>query len=307
MTPVNRTKEIDETLVKEKEAAFAEYIQRKGLKTTRQRNTIIGVFFRLRGHISVEELLNEVKKVNSRIGYATVYRTLHLLVESNLVEERRFGDGLARYEGHSDVEHHDHMICLECGDISEFYNPRLEALQEKLAEQGTPFSDSDLQLAYESLLPSLSTVCTRHILVETEEQAEAVVDRLDGGEEFADLAAELSIDAGSGAAGGDIGCISDPSANLVSTYAAAALDAEIGEVTGPVPSEFGYHVLIVDSREAPVFDEIRVDLEASMEGERAADLFDDWVFEQLGKSDIAVTERYGTWQTEPTFGVNSPA
>jgi Fur family transcriptional regulator, ferric uptake regulator len=135
MTPDNRTKEVDESLVKEKEAAFAEFIQRKGLKTTRQRNTIIAVFFRLRGHISVEELLKEVKKVNPRIGYATVYRTLHLLVESNLVEERRFGDGLARYEGHSDVEHHDHMICLECGEISEFYNPRLEALQEKLAEE----------------------------------------------------------------------------------------------------------------------------------------------------------------------------
>ncbi len=135
MTPVKRPKEVDENFVKEKEAGFADFIQRKGLKTTRQRNTIISVFFRLRGHISVEELLNEVKKVNPRIGYATVYRTLHLLVESNLVEERRFGDGLARYEGHSDVEHHDHMICLECGEISEFFNPRLEALQEKLAEE----------------------------------------------------------------------------------------------------------------------------------------------------------------------------
>lgn len=128
---------VDENFVKEKEAAFAAFIQRKGLKTTRQRNTIISTFFRLRGHISVEELLTEVKKANSRIGYATVYRTLHLLVESNLVEERRFGDGLARYEGHSDVEHHDHMICLECGMISEFYNPRLEALQEKLAEENS--------------------------------------------------------------------------------------------------------------------------------------------------------------------------
>jgi Fur family ferric uptake transcriptional regulator len=135
MSPVKLNKEIDENLVKEKELAFAEFIQRKGLKTTRQRNTIISTFFRLRGHISVEELLNEVKKANPRIGYATVYRTLHLLVESGLVEERRFGDGLARYEGHSDVEHHDHMICLECGEIFEFYNPRLEALQEKLAEE----------------------------------------------------------------------------------------------------------------------------------------------------------------------------
>ncbi len=129
------TSAVNQDLVREKENAFAKYIQEKGLKTTRQRNTIVNVFFNLRGHISVEELLKEVKNVNPRIGYATVYRTLHLLVESNLVEERRFGDGLARYEGHSDVEHHDHMICLECGEISEFFNPRLEALQEKLAEE----------------------------------------------------------------------------------------------------------------------------------------------------------------------------
>ena len=135
MMPVNKNPEVDENFVKEKEAAFADFIKRKGLKTTRQRNTIVSTFFRMRGHISVEELLNQVKKANPRIGYATVYRTLHLLVESNLVEERRFGDGMARYEGHSDVEHHDHMICLECGEISEFFNPRLEALQEKLAEE----------------------------------------------------------------------------------------------------------------------------------------------------------------------------
>ena len=135
MAPVKPNKQIDENLVKEKEAAFADFIQRKGLKTTRQRNTIISTFFRLRGHISVEELLNEVKKANPKIGYATVYRTLHLLVESGLVQERRFGDGLARYEGHSEVEHHDHMICLECGKIREFSNPRLLQIQEQLAEE----------------------------------------------------------------------------------------------------------------------------------------------------------------------------
>ena len=135
MIEVSSKNEVDPVLVKEKEAAFAQYIQETGLKTTKQRNTIISVFFRMRGHISVEELLVEVKRANPKIGYATVYRTLHLLVESNLVQERRFGDGLARYEGHSEVEHHDHMICLECGQISEFYNPKLEELQCQLAEE----------------------------------------------------------------------------------------------------------------------------------------------------------------------------
>jgi len=131
----NKSHVADDQFVKEKEAAFLEFIQSKGLKTTRQRGTIVQVFFQLRGHISVEELLREVKKVNPRIGYATVYRTLHLLVESGLVEERRFGDGLARYEGRNEIEHHDHMICLECGKIREFSNPGLLALQERLAEE----------------------------------------------------------------------------------------------------------------------------------------------------------------------------
>ena len=120
--------------VQEKERLFQKFIQERGLKTTRQRNTIINVFFSMRGHVSVEELLHEVKAVNPKIGYATVYRTLHLLVESGLVEERRFGDGLARYEGHSQIEHHDHMICQKCGQIFEFFNPELEALQDRLAE-----------------------------------------------------------------------------------------------------------------------------------------------------------------------------
>ncbi len=135
MSVVQNSAPADEQFIKEKEAQFLEFIQGKGLKTTRQRSTIVQVFFRMRGHISVEELLRQVKKVNPKIGYATVYRTLHLLVESGIVEERRFGDGLARYEGRNEVEHHDHMICLECGKIREFSNPRLLEIQQRLAEE----------------------------------------------------------------------------------------------------------------------------------------------------------------------------
>ena len=188
-----------------------------------------------------------------------------------------------------------------------FQQVMLPEIQGRLAELADPPDEEALQAAYEGLLPSLSTVCTRHILVATEDEANAVVDRLDAGEDFGDLAAELSIDTGSGAAGGDIGCITDPSANLVPTYAAASLDAEIGVVTGPIPSEFGFHVLIVDSREVQSFDEIRAELETSLVGQQAASLLDDWVFESLGAAEVVVTERYGTWQTEPSFGVNSPA
>jgi parvulin-like peptidyl-prolyl isomerase len=132
-----------------------------------------------------------------------------------------------------------------------------------------------------------------------------VIDRLDSGEEFADLAAEVSVDTGSGAAGGDLGCTT--ANQYVADFANAAVEAVIGEVTGPIQSEFGYHVLIVDSRETQTLDEIRSDLETSLISQRAAALFDEWVLEALTAAQVVVTERYGTWQTEPNFGVVSPA
>jgi foldase protein PrsA len=179
----------------------------------------------------------------------------------------------------------------------------------RLVEQADPLDDETIQIAYDQLLPNLTTVCTRHILVGTEGEASAVLDRLDGGEDFGELAAELSTDTGSGANGGDVGCMteSDMVQSFVSPYTEAALSAPIGEVTDPVQSDFGYHVIIVDSREAQTLDEIRTDLEASLVSQQVDALFDEWVFESLGTADVVVTERYGTWQTEPTFGVNSPA
>ena len=196
-------------------------------------------------------------------------------------------------------------ITLETIRHVAFQQVMLPEIQAKLTESLDPLSDEDLQAAYEEVLPSITTVCARHILVASEEEADAVVARLDDGDEFADVAAELSIDTGSGASGGDLGCLTAD--NYVVPFADATIAAEIGEVTGPVQSDFGFHVLIVDSREMQSFDEIRTDLEASLVDQQAGDLFDTWVFESLGAADIVVTERYGTWQTEPTFGVVSPA
>ena len=186
-----------------------------------------------------------------------------------------------------------------------FQQVMLPEIELRLTEGLDPLTDEDLQAAYDELLPNLSTVCARHILVGTEEEATAVIDRLDSGEEFSVLATELSTDTGSGAAGGDLGCTTAD--QYAVSFSEATLGAVIGEVTGPVESEFGYHVLIVDSRDAQPLDEIRVELQASLVGQQAGALFDDWVFESLGAADIVVTERYGTWQTEPTFGVISPA
>jgi Fur family ferric uptake transcriptional regulator len=106
----------------------------RGLKSTAQRDDIARVFFSQGGHHSVEELYAAVKRVNPRVGYATVYRTLKLLKECGLAAERRFDDGQARYEPSEEQElHHDHIICERCGKIVEFNSQDLEAQQLRIA------------------------------------------------------------------------------------------------------------------------------------------------------------------------------
>src|SRR3954453_10345750 len=107
------------------------YIQDRRLNTTAQREAIVEQFLRTRDHVSIDELLTKVRKRQPKVGYATVYRTLKLLVDSGLAVERQFGDGQARYENGGD--HHDHLICMKCGLILEFEDNEIERLQEKIA------------------------------------------------------------------------------------------------------------------------------------------------------------------------------
>ncbi len=106
-----------------------------GLRQTDQRKLIVETFFKAKDHISIEELLNDVRAQDTRVGYATVYRTLKLLAECGVANERSFGDGLTRYELNDEESHHDHLICVECRTIVEFEEPRIEALQEEIAER----------------------------------------------------------------------------------------------------------------------------------------------------------------------------
>ena len=109
------------------------YMSRKGLRSTEQRRTIIDAFFEQSEHLTVDELLELVRAKDARIGYATVYRTLKMLADSGIVVEHRFGDGYTRFELADDEAHHDHLICLTCGKITEFEAPAIEELQEKIA------------------------------------------------------------------------------------------------------------------------------------------------------------------------------
>ena len=119
----------------EPEALFTEYLARKRLKMTSQRKAILKVFLYAPGHLSSEELYHKVMQADASVGQATVYRTMKLLSDSGLAREVRFGDGVCRYEIRYGHEHHDHLICEQCGVNLEVVDHRIEALQDELAKK----------------------------------------------------------------------------------------------------------------------------------------------------------------------------
>src|ERR1700712_5898538 len=101
----------DQAALDKLRARLTAYMAKKGLRSTAQRRLIVDTFFEGASHMTIEDLLSEVRSRDKGIGYATVYRTLKLLAECGVASERRFGDGLSRYELADDGSaHHDHLI-----------------------------------------------------------------------------------------------------------------------------------------------------------------------------------------------------
>ena len=113
---------------------LAEFMAAQGKKQTRQRSAIVDVFLHSEGHLSIQEVLDKVQNTDPGIGFATVYRTMKMLVESGVAKERHFGAEQALYELVHKDEHHDHMICSRCGHIFEFEDDVIEARQEQIAK-----------------------------------------------------------------------------------------------------------------------------------------------------------------------------
>ena len=122
-----------ERFVKEKEI-LREHILRAGLRRTTQRDLILEIFLRTEEHLTSEDLYLLVQREDPSVGHTTVYRTLKLLTEAGLAREVRFGDNKTYYEHHYNHDHHDHMICTECGRVIEFFSAEIEALQDQMAD-----------------------------------------------------------------------------------------------------------------------------------------------------------------------------
>ncbi len=106
----------------------------KGLRMTGQRRIIARVLHESDDHPDVEELYSRASALDSAISIATVYRTVKLFEEAGILERLEFGDGRARYED-AERDHHDHLIDMNTGEVIEFVDPEIEALQEKIAQK----------------------------------------------------------------------------------------------------------------------------------------------------------------------------
>jgi len=114
---------------------FIDFLRKKDLQLTQQREEILKVFLSADKHLSVEELYALVKKKYPKVGQTTVFRTLKLLCEAGIAKEVDFGDRIVRYEAKYGHEHHDHLVCLKCGKFIEAVDERIEELQEKLCKK----------------------------------------------------------------------------------------------------------------------------------------------------------------------------
>ncbi len=113
--------------------SYKTMLSNEGLKFTPQRLEILEEIVLGEGHRECEEIYLSMKKKGKSVSRATVYRTIDLLVKNNLVRKLELGDGRARYESKLNSSHHDHLICIDCGDIVEFVDDEIENKQEEIA------------------------------------------------------------------------------------------------------------------------------------------------------------------------------
>ena len=121
------------TVVRQAQEHLAAFLTRHGLKQTRQRDAILQEFVTAEGHLTVEDLYERVRERHPEIGAATVYRTLKLFCEAGIASPSHFQPGVTVYERRS--AHHDHLICIGCGEIVEFECSMIEQAQLDIAAE----------------------------------------------------------------------------------------------------------------------------------------------------------------------------
>jgi Fur family transcriptional regulator, ferric uptake regulator len=115
-----------------REEIFKKYLETKGQRFTKERDAILQEAFSCEGHFDPETLYMDMRKRGMKASRASVYRTLNLLYECGLVEKVSKSEHGTIYEQALGRQHHDHMVCLNCGKVIEFYSESLEKLQDEI-------------------------------------------------------------------------------------------------------------------------------------------------------------------------------
>ena len=216
-------------------------------------------------------------------------------LKSGLVDE--FGDYEAALQSQGMTVHLVRLIVT--------VNVTMDSVYQELAARAGPIPAQEVEEVFEASRADLTAVCATHVLLDTWEEAEAVLERALAGEEMSALAAELSVEPGASESGGDLGC--GPASVFVTEFAEATLIADLGIPYGPVESLFGHHVLLVTDRDDLLLADHQEEIRAGLEEQRRVEFIEEWFQRVSTESDVQIEPQYGRWTTEPQPQVLLPS
>lgn len=197
-------------------------------------------------------------------------------------------------------------------DFEVTFNAQAAVLSEALAAEAgedAAVTGADVRAYYDDNQDQFTQNCASHILVDDEATAQDLSQQLADGADFATLAAANSTDTGSAANGGDLGC--QPVGSFVPEFEAAIAAADVGTVTEPVQTQFGYHLILVNQKGVAPFADVKAQIRSQLEAP-AQDPLNTFLSEALGSAEVEVNSRYGRWDADtmtvvPPEGPSTPS